>query len=303
MHTPKSVCNMGLTSSGYPRARQGGPTGSLRNRRLRRTGSEPQWSATHRWPLDPTGCAGRGSCGPTPAIEGTTGFRIRLGRGSCGRSDGGARHRRGQADVDYVDRPIFHGVNARRGSLRRRSVTVARRASLDTCACIGTTAQTFPFAAAPLSSRRGDGTAQNPRPPKRWRPAPGPRLAAVLLPTRSRRGDDTAPVPRPPEPQAHPPAARRRHVVATRRRRARAAPLPSPPPPAPGAATASRRFRACRPRPRPTPRAGAAPRRALMAPASRRRRACTVPHPPSPCPLPLRRRHRAGSAPAGVLLI
>ena len=71
MHTPMSVRSMGLTSSGHPRAGPGGPTGSLRHRRLRIVGSgrmprDAPPAAGPIWARGPS--AGRGSCGPTPAF-------------------------------------------------------------------------------------------------------------------------------------------------------------------------------------------------------------------------------------------
>ncbi len=46
----------------------------------------------------------RGSCGPRPATEEATGCRIRMGLGIRveSESEGGARHRRGQAGVDVT---------------------------------------------------------------------------------------------------------------------------------------------------------------------------------------------------------
>jgi hypothetical protein len=76
MHTPMSVRSMGLTSLGHPRPGSGGPTEPLRHRRLRIAGSGPH---------APRRTAGR-----------------RTGRGSREWSEGGARHRSGQADVDVT---------------------------------------------------------------------------------------------------------------------------------------------------------------------------------------------------------
>jgi hypothetical protein len=94
-----------MTSSGHPRPGSGGPTEPLRHRRQRIAGSGPHALRRTAGRRTRNGSAGReraaGAAGRRPPSRSHR-LHDPLGRGSREWSEGGARHRSGQADVDVT---------------------------------------------------------------------------------------------------------------------------------------------------------------------------------------------------------
>ena len=108
MHTPMSVRSMGLTSSGHPRPDR---VARLDHYAIGDYASSAPAAcpATHRRPRDPSGPAGHRRAAGAAGRRLPSSHRLPdpIGPGSREWSEGGARHRSGQADVGVTSDMLY----------------------------------------------------------------------------------------------------------------------------------------------------------------------------------------------------